>query len=1152
MQFGEHLRSRRKDLGLRQEDVAADAGITYITYGDYERGKCFPKDTTLRMLCNVLKLDYEQMYAAMVESKRLGDIAKAERRARAGKRLIWQDQWEQKESAADVERNKTLHLELQLPSLAITGNLSDDGTIHGQLQASDVRLFLGEEWKSVIAAQTPVGRLAEYQLLCHLAKQAQDGRGQVVSIVGTAGIGKSYLLSAICKYLENQRFTVVEASCRENVDDVPYYPFAILLDALSEDKSLAEKWKDELPLLRRLLPSKLQTMQEKLWPYSPLTEEQRHQMLINNLLRALTMTAQRRPLAIIIEDTHWMDKPSKKLMRILAGQLNAHRVYLLLAYRPQLKAPWVYAKNHTQLWLSPLSEQHLESVLAEQLEPGQLAPEERDWIYQKTGGNPFYAKELVRELIDGDALIRRTRWWKFSKEKELLDIAEELEQVLAHRLARIPEDHKPFLKYAATLGSPFSEAQAQIAVGKSSDASLEVLEKADIVHYESKAGIYHFAHDLTQEAAYNIIPQAERAHWHRQVAKTLESTSETVDLETSLKLADHYMNAGEMSKTAEYLLKAATEARKFALSSEAQSYLQRALDLLDASTADTTILRLRLDVLEQLDIVEEYIGNHRQRKDYIEEALRLCRRIEASPRRRASLYHQLADVYGYLENRTEKIRAAKEGLALLASEPPCLESLELWHTLAGAYRDERMKTEMWEALKQELKIAESGGALNWLTTATRQHASILQAEGKIHQAIERYMHAYDLVLKANNAGEQRIIALELANCWESIGELEKAFQWYERGFTIAEKIYHVETLDIYKFALLALRTGMNQEAAEQHLIRAVELTGKMGFVQRQAQANALLGRFYCHQGRWSQARQRLEEAVVQLSDIEIDNHLVSALGFLEWSLANLGEQEAFPPLCLKLRQHVQPNPKIPQQWHLMPTFPISDLADEGEEVFIDRFDGGKLAQRWRFQMGRDDAYYKLSEEGGLILHAPHGCDLFPLVNMDAPRLVQELSGDFALEVEIENLPQEPIQAGGILLWQDDNHFFRFERGLFGPNELRFGYVCGEEKPRMIRIGRGFLDAKSYRLRLERIGNRVRASVKGDKEQWLSCGEYEISLRDLLSARSNARLRLSVGFYALCPDVLSEFYPKVDVSALWVKAFRIICYNSTILTLTSQF
>ena len=147
-----------------------------------------------------------------------------------------------------------------------------------------------------------------------------------------------------------------------------------------------------------------------------------------------------------------------------------------------------------------------------------------------------------------------------------------------------------------------------------------------------------------------------------------------------------------------------------------------------------------------------------------------------------------------------------------------------------------------------------------------------------------------------------------------------------------------------------------------------------------------------------------------------------------------------------------------------------------------------------------------------------------------------ISGIYLLEgicknPQIENLPQEPVQVGGIVLWQDDHHFFRFERGLFGPNELRFGYVNekeDEKRTRMIRIGRGFLSAKSYRLRLERMGKLVRALVKGDKEQWLSCGEYETSLRDLLS----------VGFYALCPDILSEFYPiDVTQARLWVKEFR---------------
>jgi hypothetical protein len=77
---------------------------------------------------------------------------------------------------------------------------------------------------------------------------------------------------------------------------------------------------------------------------------------------------------------------------------------------------------------------------------------------------------------------------------------------------------------------------------------------------------------------------------------------------------------------------------------------------------------------------------------------------------------------------------------------------------------------------------------------------------------------------------------------------------------------------------------------------------------------------------------------------------------------------------------------------------------------------------------------------------------------------------------------------------------------------------------MIRIGRGLLNAKSYCLRLERI----KTNVVNVDNKWLSCGEYETSMRD----------PVSMGFYALCPEVLSEFYP-ITQAKLWVKAFRII-------------
>ena len=132
--------------------------------------------------------------------------------------------------------------------------------------------------------------------------------------------------------------------------------------------------------------------------------------------------------------------------------------------------------------------------------------------------------------------------------------------------------------------------------------------------------------------------------------------------------------------------------------------------------------------------------------------------------------------------------------------------------------------------------------------------------------------------------------------------------------------------------------------------------------------------------------------------------------------------------------------------------------------------------------------------------AANGRDLDGL-NLSAPRLMREISGDFAVEVCVSSASDDKPMMGGLLVWKDKDNFLRFEKGVHGQDEVRLhGYVDGKHQV----AGRGLLcrgsasvparDEWIY-LRLEREGEQFSAYCSVGGEEWLTCGKLTLSLED---------------------------------------------------------
>lgn len=200
-----------------------------------------------------------------------------------------------------------------------------------------------------------------------------------------------------------------------------------------------------------------------------------------------------------------------------------------------------------------------------------------------------------------------------------------------------------------------------------------------------------------------------------------------------------------------------------------------------------------------------------------------------------------------------------------------------------------------------------------------------------------------------------------------------------------------------------------------------------------------------------------------------------------------------------------------------------------EIIFLDEFDTMKPVWQWidprgdcRRELGRPSVGGVLRDRAGwLEIHVGPGHDLWwgpngRGGNMDGPRMLQPISGDFAVEVKITASP-EGKEHGGILIWKDDNHFIRLDKtsSLHAfRGDIRFETHVNR---RYAGIGRGTQNSVMNFLRLERTGHEFQAYCSTDGQNWQSCGNATVLMQD----------PIMVGMHALCPGNIPPTVTRFD-------------------------
>jgi class 3 adenylate cyclase/tetratricopeptide (TPR) repeat protein len=487
-----------------------------------------------------------------------------------------------------------------------------------------------------------VNRESELAALHNFLQLVENGRSQVVGIVGEPGIGKSRLLAEFRRQLADGRVTWVEGRCVSYGTAIPFW---LLLDLLRSNCAIIET--DTPEIITEKIRFALQELEMDAEQDSPillhllgikdlggspalLNPEAVKEKAFEIFQQISIKGSLKRALVLVLEDLHWVDKISEEFLGFLAENALSARMLLLGTYRPGYRPPWIDKSYAGQAPLQPLTRDDALRMVRSVLSAERVIDLVTEEIVTKADGNPFFLEQLA--LHAGEVKDLRTD----------VMVPDSIHDVVMARIDRLAEETKQLLQTSAVIGREFS-FRLLSAVWKGSgplEAQLRELIRLEFIYerVEPEGTTYVFRHALTQEAAYGTLLERHRRTWHGVIGRALEELySGRID-EISELLALHFGRGDDAEKAVDYAILAAEKAQRRWANSEALSYFNDALHRLDAMPDAKPNQLRRIDAVLKQAEVKYALGRHAEHVLALEEIRGVIDENGDPPRRAAWHY----------------------------------------------------------------------------------------------------------------------------------------------------------------------------------------------------------------------------------------------------------------------------------------------------------------------------------------------------------------------------------------------------------------------------------------------------------------------------------------------------------------------------------
>ncbi|MDY6824855.1 MAG: AAA family ATPase [Thermodesulfobacteriota bacterium] len=470
-----------------------------------------------------------------------------------------------------------------------------------------------------------VGREAAINELLSVFDNVSRGATELLLVYGHPGIGKSALLNEIHKPMVARKSYFLSGKYDQFKKDIPYSGLiqafqGLIQQLLTESDKRTAAWKakilealgDNGKVITDLIPELAHIIGDQ--PDVPIlgakAAQNRFMFVFKNFLKAFI--SRQYPLVLSLDDLQWVDSASLYLLRSILTDKEVQYLFVILTFRNN-----EIDRNH--LFYHTLEEVRSGGINISEIEVGPLSRDNtREFIgncfalddetlsalsrrvHEKTNGNPFFIIQFIESLYEQKIITRNSenRWAVDLEAISKMTVTDNVIDLLTRKIAELPEDTQHVLKICACIGSSFDLE----TINKYTDVPLtKVLREIKTALEENfiyfQNNIYRFHHDRIQEAAYALIPFAEKERIHYRIGHTeLEQTTDAA-LQDNLLYIVNQLNIGrnlitsaaEKKKLMALNLRAGRKVINASAFEAAYEYLMTAVSLLEKGdiTTDT-------------------------------------------------------------------------------------------------------------------------------------------------------------------------------------------------------------------------------------------------------------------------------------------------------------------------------------------------------------------------------------------------------------------------------------------------------------------------------------------------------------------------------------------------------------------------------------
>jgi len=724
------------------------------------------------------------------------------------------------------------------------------------------------------------GRKLELGILLDGLQRVKAGMGQVFSVVGEAGVGKSRFLYEFRKAVSNEEATFLEGKCLSYGKAAAWHPIIDILKAnfeISENdgdvqirdkviRGLKALKADEVATLPYLL--EFLSVKESEVNQIPMSPEGRKDRMIEAFIHIVLKGSEIRPLVLAVEDMHWMDKLSEDALKRLIGAISGARVLIVFTYRPEFDHAWRGRSYHNQITLNRLSNHEILGMVVHLLDTGEIDPDLQQLILAKTEGIPFFIEEFVKSIRELGIIRKEEGMFRFQGDPHALAIPSTIQDIIMARVDHLPDPAKTVLQIGSVIEREFPYALIRMGADLPEQElliHLSALKDAELLY---ERGIYPrtsyiFRHALTREVVYNSILDRRRKGLHHLIGKAIENLHQD-DLAAHWEvLFEHFFQSEDYAKAADYSKRAAKKAEKNAFFPGAMSYGRHRIVSLEHLPQSEAVLKEIIDARTTFGLYTFQLFDFRTAREAIDPIAE--RALSMGYKKRLA---QILTILGC------------HSLWVEEDFPAAFENLEKAVQISGEVHD----------------IVSGFFANQWLGFT---HAFCCRFE----KAMECFQRALEVNVSVNNLWGICAVKSSISGYVYNVrGQISKAFETSEDIVSIAEK-----SGDIYSKSIAYAALGLScfhkglLDQAEKHLGEGIAWSERSNFSWMVANIRFTLGHIFFARKRYRESMIQFKAAARILQQLGLEPSLVGYTGALVMLASGMcGENTPEPEFLFKV------------------------------------------------------------------------------------------------------------------------------------------------------------------------------------------------------------------------------------------------------------